>query len=146
MKHIITLLNKLRNDSLIKNSGYIYANTSLNALIGFIFWKIVTLRINEHEIGLAVSYITTGMLLSTLSDMGTSYAMFRLYAGETKKQTLFNTSSFIVLSSSFIISLLVIVIVFNYIPIFQVIRNNLMIASIFTFFILVSAINLLIKN
>lgn len=64
------LVNRLRVDSLLRNSVYVMTSTALTAGSGYLFWIIAAHMYPAHDVGLASALIGTMMLAATLANLG----------------------------------------------------------------------------
>lgn len=62
--------NRLRVDSLLRNSVYVMASTALTAASGYLYWIIAAHMYPAHDVGLASALIGTMMLAATLANLG----------------------------------------------------------------------------
>jgi ADP-heptose:LPS heptosyltransferase/GT2 family glycosyltransferase/O-antigen/teichoic acid export membrane protein/thymidylate kinase len=62
--------NRLRTDSLLRNSVYVMASTALTAASGYLYWIIAAHIYPAHDVGLASALIGTMMLCATLANLG----------------------------------------------------------------------------
>jgi ADP-heptose:LPS heptosyltransferase/O-antigen/teichoic acid export membrane protein/GT2 family glycosyltransferase/thymidylate kinase len=64
------LSNRLRTDSLLRNSVYVMTSTALTAASGYLYWIIAAHIYPAHDVGLASALIGTMMLCATLANLG----------------------------------------------------------------------------
>ena len=76
-----SLTNRVRNDSLLRNSVYIMGTNIANAVLGFIFWIVAARTYSPFDVGLASALISAIMLASVFSNMGTGSTMVQLLPG-----------------------------------------------------------------
>jgi O-antigen/teichoic acid export membrane protein len=74
----LTLLRRLRCDSLLRNSAYIMATTVANSLLGYLYWMVAAHTYAAHDIGLAAALISTMTLASILSSQGIGWTLIQL--------------------------------------------------------------------
>ena len=67
---VVTMVRRLRTDSLLRNSAYVMATTALTAASGYLFWIIAARMYPAHVVGLASALIGTMMLAATLANLG----------------------------------------------------------------------------
>ena len=67
---VVTMMRRLRTDSLLRNSAYVMATTALTAASGYLFWIIAARMYPAHVVGLASALIGTMMLAATLANLG----------------------------------------------------------------------------
>lgn len=75
------LVQRVRNDSLLRNSVYIMGTNITNALLGFIFWVVAARTYSTFDVGLASALISVIMLASAFSNMGIGSTMVQLLPG-----------------------------------------------------------------
>jgi ADP-heptose:LPS heptosyltransferase/O-antigen/teichoic acid export membrane protein len=67
---IHSLVNRLRADSLMRNSFYIMTTTALQAATGYLFWIIAARMYPAADVGLASALVGVMMLAATLANLG----------------------------------------------------------------------------
>lgn len=65
-----SLVNRLRVDSLLRNSVYIMMTTALTAATGYLFWIIAARMYPAEDVGLASALVGVMMLAATLANLG----------------------------------------------------------------------------
>ncbi len=146
-KEILSLLLDFKKgDKLIRNSFFIYLNTAMGSLIGFIFWKIATLRFSNAEIGTAASYVSMATLISLFCELGTSNTLIRFFSEKENNKKLINSTMFLVTASSFFILPIVIVFLKNLFSIFNLLLQNIYFLFIFITLVYSLSINQLLNS
>ncbi len=64
------LLQRLRNDSLLRNSIFIMGTTVATSAIGYLYWIAAAHLFSPHDVGLASALISVMLLTSTLANLG----------------------------------------------------------------------------
>src|SRR5579863_10372096 len=77
-----SLINRVRDDSLLRNSVYIMGTNIANAALGFIFWIVAAHAYSPFDVGLASALISVIMLASAFSNMGIGSTMVQLLPGQ----------------------------------------------------------------
>lgn len=65
-----TLLQRLRNDSLLRNSIFIMGTTVATSGIGYLYWIAAAHLFSPNDVGLASALISVMLLTSTLANLG----------------------------------------------------------------------------
>jgi len=93
--------------ALFSNTFFIYLNTIINSLLGFIFWIIAARIYTQSDVGIGATVISSIALLASLGDMGLGTTLIRyLSSVENGRADFFNVSGLIVIISTSIITLL----------------------------------------
>ncbi|MFH1249039.1 MAG: oligosaccharide flippase family protein [archaeon] len=104
LKEILkTLIEKIRKDSLYRNSFYIMLSTVIMTGFGFFFWTINARLFSSEQIGLATTIISAMSLLTSLAGLGMGTALVRFLPTAEDKNKKINTC----LTVNFFISIIV---------------------------------------
>ena len=99
------------HDSLYRNSTFLITSQAVAAVSGFLFWVINAHLFTAQNVGLAISFISFGMLVATFTNLGLPNTIIRFLPASKRRGGLFSASLILVLLSSIIgtaISLLVV--------------------------------------
>src|SRR5205823_7781468 len=73
-----SLLDRVRNDSLVRNSIYIMATTVATGAIGYLYWIVATHLYSAHDVGLASAFLSVMGLTSTLANLGIGATLIQM--------------------------------------------------------------------
>ncbi len=65
-----SLADRLRNDSLLRNSVFMMSSTVVTSAIGYLYWVVAARIYSAHDIGLASAFISAMTLTSTFASLG----------------------------------------------------------------------------
>jgi O-antigen/teichoic acid export membrane protein len=77
-------------DPLYKNSFFLLSTSTLNGLVGFIFWIIAARLYPQEEVGITTALISSMMLIVMLSGLGLDQSLIRFFP-ERNKQKIFSS-------------------------------------------------------
>jgi O-antigen/teichoic acid export membrane protein len=77
------LLNRVRDDSLLRNSVFIMATTIVNSGFGFFFWLVAARLFNAQAVGLTAALTSAATLVTLLSTQGVGGTLVHSLAGRT---------------------------------------------------------------
>jgi len=86
---------KILGDLLYKNSIFIYFNTVVAALFGFLFWMFAARLYTAEAIGVASALVSMAGIIANLSGFGLQYGLIRFLPGSSNKEELFSSALFI---------------------------------------------------
>ncbi len=89
---ILTLLKRVHDDSLYRNSLYLMAGTAAMAVFGFLFWIIAAKFYTPEQIGLTTAFISVVTLIGNFSLLGLNTALIRYLPTSTQKSQKINTA------------------------------------------------------
>lgn len=98
-------MSKLTKLPLYRNSIYIYLNTIVSALFGFIFWILAARLYTTEQIGITSGLLSVAAIISSLSGLGFNGALIRFLPSSNDKNTLFNSTLLISLTGGVLLSL-----------------------------------------
>ena len=75
---IYSLVDRLRNDSLLRNSVFIMGSTVITSGIGYLYWIVAARIYSPRDIGLASAFISMMTLISTVTNIGIGYALVQI--------------------------------------------------------------------
>src|SRR3990172_5056580 len=87
------LVNRLRaafRTSLFRNSFFLLLRSSVNYLLGFVFWLVVAWTYDEKVMGLGVALLNLMLLLARGSALGLPSSLLRFLPAESNKNGLIN--------------------------------------------------------
>ncbi len=70
LQFLLTLLYRVRTDSLLRNSLFIMGTNIVTALFGYIFWLVAAHTYSTYDVGLGSAIISVMALASTIALMG----------------------------------------------------------------------------
>src|SRR5947209_3556304 len=73
-----SLANRLRNDSLLRNSVFIMGSTAATSAIGYLYWIVAAHIYSVHDLGLASAFISAMSLTSIFASMGIGSALVQM--------------------------------------------------------------------
>lgn len=77
LKKVRQKAGSIRGDSLYSNSFYIFLNTAVLSLAGFVFWFVAARLYESHVVGIASTIVSSATLIATLSYLGFDFALIR---------------------------------------------------------------------
>jgi len=122
------------NDSLIKNSVYLIANTFVGASAGFIFWLVIAKFYSVQDVGYATALISGINLIAMLSILGLDTGLIRFLSSENEKANLINSCFLVSTLLALIFAILFIHIAKNLSTEFSILFQNNAYALIFVLF------------
>src|SRR5947209_13850301 len=75
---IQSLSQRLRSDSLLRNSIYIMGSTVATSAIGYLYWVVAAHIYSVYEVGLASAFISAMTLTSTFANLGLGSALVQM--------------------------------------------------------------------
>ena len=76
-------LDRVRSDSLIRNSLYLMASTVVTAGLGYVFWAVAAHAFTSQEVGIGSAVISLCSMVALLTYLGSSAVLIeRLPASE----------------------------------------------------------------
>jgi len=67
--------DRLRHDPLYRNSGHLMMSMVITSGAGFLFWQLCARLLNQHDVGIAATLISSAMLLATFGLVGMDMAV-----------------------------------------------------------------------
>ncbi len=80
---MLSLLQRIRSDSLLRNSIFIMGSTVVTSAFGYLYWVLATHTYSAHNIGLASAFISAMSLTSTFVSLGIGSALIQLLPRRT---------------------------------------------------------------
>ena len=121
---------------LYRNSFFLMANTVLTSGLGFFFWMVVARFYTEAEVGWGSAIISVISLLALLSVPGFGSSLIRFLPGAEKPQELINSCFTISALLAVVLAVIFIAGIGIWSPALIFIRNNILFAAAFVFFVL----------
>ena len=75
---IQSLAQRLRSDSLLRNSIYIMGSTVATSAIGYLYWVVAAHIYSVYDVGLASAFISAMTLTSTFANLGLGSALVQM--------------------------------------------------------------------
>ncbi len=75
---IRSLVDRLRSDSLLRNSVFIMSSTVITSGIGYLYWVIAARLYSAHDLGLGSAFISIMTLTSTFANVGIGSALIQI--------------------------------------------------------------------
>ena len=75
---ILSLLQRIRSDSLLRNSIFIMGSTLVTSVVGYLYWVLAAHMYSAYDIGLASAFISAMSLTSTFANLGIGSALIQL--------------------------------------------------------------------
>ena len=72
------LLQRIRSDSLLRNSIFIMGSTVVTSVVGYMYWVLAAHTYSAYNIGLASAFISAMSLTSTFASLGIGSALIQL--------------------------------------------------------------------
>ena len=73
-----SLVDRLRSDSLLRNSIFIMGSIVVTSGIGYLYWVVAAHIYSPYDIGLASAFISIMTLISTITNVGIGYALVQV--------------------------------------------------------------------
>lgn len=77
MKNAINSFFHMLSSSLCSNAFYLMLNNISTALLGFVFWKVITIFYTPAEVGIGVALLTASSLVAAIGNMGLGSGIIR---------------------------------------------------------------------
>ena len=141
-------LGSMLTDPLHKNAIYLMINTLGTSAFGFVFWIVVYRHYNPEDVGLAVSLISTIILLAVFSTLGLNIGLVR-FLPESKMQdttSLINTSLTVGALSSLLLAVIFVLGTDLWVPELTIIKERSLFILLFLIFTITQTISLLIAS
>lgn len=143
---IISIIKRILNDSLYRNSLFLMGSNLVIAGLGFVFWKINTSLFSTDVIGLATTTISVVSLITTISLMGLSVAIVKYLPIISEKNNVINTSVNIVFVTTISFTALFLVLLPYLSPKIVFINTSWITIALFILFCIYSSLIELVKN
>ena len=75
---IRSLIDRLRSDSLLRNSVFMMSSTVITSGIGYLYWVVAARIYSAHDLGLGSAFISIMTLTSTFANVGIGAALIQL--------------------------------------------------------------------
>ena len=75
----MSIINQLRNDSLVNSSFHLILASGISAGLGFLFWVVAARKFTSAEVGIASTLIFIMYFLSTLTLLGFDIGIIRFW-------------------------------------------------------------------
>ena len=121
----IKILLQAFNTILFRNAFYIALTQGLGTVIGFLFWFVVARLYTPSDVGLGSALIAALSLSVVVSGIGFDFGLVRFLPSEKNKSRMISTCLWVAVLTSFIFSLLFIVVIPFFIPILIFVYNNI---------------------
>jgi acetyltransferase-like isoleucine patch superfamily enzyme/O-antigen/teichoic acid export membrane protein len=72
------MLQRIRSDSLLRNSIFIMGSTVVTSVVGYMYWVLAAHTYSAYNIGLASAFISAMSLTSTFASLGIGSALIQL--------------------------------------------------------------------
>ena len=79
-----SLIRRVREDSLLRNSLFIMATTIVNSAFGFAFWLVAARLFPAHVVGLTAAVVSTGTIVVLLASLGVGGTLIQSLPARTK--------------------------------------------------------------
>ncbi|MCK4270201.1 MAG: oligosaccharide flippase family protein, partial [Methanogenium sp.] len=132
--NILQNLRAQLNDSLIKNSFYLIANTFVGASAGFIFWLVIAKFYSVQDVGYATALISGINLIAMFSILGLDIGLIRFLSSENKKSDLINSCFSISTVLALILSVVFVIGAKNFSTEFELLFQNSAYSATFILF------------
>lgn len=136
----------IANDSLYRNSLYLMLSTFVMAAWGFVFWIIGARLFTTEQIGLATAIISAMGLITSFSGLGLATGLIRYLPRSERKNDKINTVFSLVTIVTVIVSTVFLIGLSFFSPKLLFIKENMILAFIFIFFMVVSSSSSLIES
>lgn len=73
-----SLVDRLRSDSLLRNSVFIMSSTVITSGIGYLYWVIAARLYSAHDLGLGSAFLSIMTLTSTFANVGIGSALIQI--------------------------------------------------------------------
>jgi O-antigen/teichoic acid export membrane protein len=140
IKHI----DRFASDPLFRNSFFMLINKVLVVTTGFVFWVLAARYYSVNDIGVATALLSGSSLIVAFSTFGFEMSLVRFLRSYDKSKA-FYTCLFVIIGTSFVISLLYIFFVQYISPDLAFIKEWLY-AIVFILFTVISAIGIITNN
>jgi O-antigen/teichoic acid export membrane protein len=107
IRKLSALVRRFSNDSLYRNSLFLFMSNGYLAVTGFLFWSVAARQFSAEEVGLMSVLIATSTFIASASIFGLDHTLIH-YLGKHKKsiKNLLNTALSIGAAGAIIVSLL----------------------------------------
>lgn len=139
-------LQKLRDSTFFMNALYLMLSTFIVAVLGFVFWVVVTRSYASATVGLAVTLLSLSGLVSMLSLAGFDTTFVRFLPKSTRQNDQINSGLIIVALVSGVLSLAVVVSLPFTSPSLAFVLHDPWYLAAFVFFTAVTALNTLTNS
>ncbi|MFH1134318.1 MAG: oligosaccharide flippase family protein [Nanoarchaeota archaeon] len=133
-------LNKLRKDSLFRNSFYLMLSTYVTTGLGFFFWMINTRLYQPEDVGLATTLISVMGLIISLSGLGMGVALIRFLPNSKQKNRKINSCFTIVTLFTIVVASIFVLGIQFFSPKLIFIQHNIYFGLLFVFFMVVMSL------
>jgi O-antigen/teichoic acid export membrane protein len=137
-------VDRFSKDPLFRNSFFMLINKGLVVITGFVFWILAARYYSVNDIGIATALLSGSSLIVAFSSLGFEVSLVRFLKSYDKSKA-FYTCLFMVIGTSFCISLLYIFFVQYITPDLSFIKEWLY-GIVFTLFTVISAIAIITNN
>lgn len=142
----IKLYHHFMTDSLYKNSIYLMLSTAVQSFFGFFFWIIVAHLYNPEEVGISTTLISVMTLIGGFSTLGFNVGLVRYLPNSKEKNEKINSSFFITILASVLISIIFITGLKTFSPKLIFLQTNLLDMVLFVLFASTLSVNTLIES
>jgi O-antigen/teichoic acid export membrane protein len=88
LDRLAPLTSRLKADQMVRNSAYLMLSSALQALLGFVFWLIVTHLFNSADVGRASSLVSATTVIAYLALLGLNSTLVRFLPTAQKPDAL----------------------------------------------------------
>jgi O-antigen/teichoic acid export membrane protein len=133
-----------RHDTLLINSGFLFAFLLVGPITGYFFWVITTRSFQADEVGLGAGMLSVSHMLSGIAGLGIGAGLIRFLPFHPNPKSLLNGSITFTFISSTVICLLFIFGTGIWSPSFVFLRENYLLAAGLIGFVSILCINTLL--
>lgn len=144
--YLVDKYNRLMSDSLYRNSFYLMASTVVMAILGFLFWIVVSRIYTPQEVGIATTIISVSSLIVSFSMLGLNSGLIRFLSSSDRKNDKINSSFNLVAIISVVITAIFILGLKGFSPKLLFIHDNIIYSFIFILFMVFASMNSLLDS
>lgn len=134
---------KFKSDSLFRNSVYLILSTTVQAVLGFVFWILAARLYSSEDIGIATALISAIMLLTNFSLLGFNSSFIRYLPKSKDPQTIINTGITAATFGAMVVALIYVLGIGHFSKELGFLADNKSFALFFIIFTAVEAVNTL---
>jgi O-antigen/teichoic acid export membrane protein len=142
----VKIIRHFTQDSLRRNSSLLILSQAINAGAAFIFWVVCAHLFKTREVGLAISMISFGTLISVFTNFGLPNTIIRFLPTSKNQGSLFTGALYSVIILSAIGGLLSWALIKSLVPKLGFIQSSIILSSILTLFIISSNVSSLLDG
>lgn len=146
MKYFKKKYEMFMKDSLYRNSVYLMFGTGIMAILGFIFWIIVSRLYTVEQVGLATTIISIMGLITSFSLLGLNAGIIRFLPSSERKNDKINTAFTLTALITIIVTTIFLLGLKGFSPKLIFIKQNMFYSLAFILFMVFATLSSLIES